>query len=101
MKRIEYSIEKNQDVIKRHGVSFEEIIKAVKKGKVLANIEHPNQKKYPGQMLLVVEITNYAYGVPYVEDEIKQFFKTLFPSRKLTRKYLQKGKRSTHEKETL
>ena len=30
----------------------------------------------------------YVYLVPFVEDEKEVFFKTLFPSRKATKKYL-------------
>jgi len=33
-------------------------------------------------------MNNYAYLVPFVEDEEKHFLKTIYPSRKMTRKYL-------------
>jgi hypothetical protein len=29
--------------------------------------------------------------VPFVEDEIKYFLKTIIPSRKMTKKYIKKG----------
>lgn len=41
-------------------------------------------------MLAVIEINNYAYVVPYVEKEGKIFLKTIFPSRKYTKRYLRK-----------
>lgn len=80
--------EKNGALIDERGISFEGIVDAIKEGKLLDNIEHPNQKKYPGQRLYIVEIDNYAYIIPFVEDEEKIFFKTIIPSRKATKKYL-------------
>ena len=37
---------------------------------------------------MVIEINNYAYLVPYVEDENEIFLKTIIPSRKATEIYL-------------
>ena len=49
---------------------------------------HPNQQKYAGQRIMVIGIDNYAYLVPYVEDEGELFLKTIIPSRRATEKYL-------------
>ena len=38
--------------------------------------------------MLVVKIKDYAYLVPFVEDEETKFLKTIIPSRKATREYL-------------
>ena len=38
--------------------------------------------------MLVVKIKDYAYLVPFVEDENGKFLITLIPSRKATREYL-------------
>jgi hypothetical protein len=54
----------------------------------LDDIEHPNQEKYPNQFVFVIEINNYVYLVPYVENESETFLKTIIPSRKFTKKYL-------------
>jgi len=48
--------------------------------------DHPNLKRYPGQKVSVVLIENYAYLVPFNENEI--FLKTIIPSRKATRIYV-------------
>lgn len=72
-------------------VSFEDVLIAIENGRVLDDIEHPNKKQYPNQRMLVIEIENYAYYVPYLEDEKKIFLKTIFPSRKATKKYLYGG----------
>jgi len=69
-------------------VSFEDVLIAIESGRVLDDIEHPNKKRYPNQRILVIEIENYAYYVPYLEDEKKIFLKTIFPSRRATKKYL-------------
>jgi len=29
---------------------------------------HPNQKDYPGQRIMVINIANYAYLIPYVGE---------------------------------
>ena len=79
---------KNKILIKERGISFEDIKVTVETGGVLDAYNHPNQERYPGQKIMVVEIDNYAYLVPYVRDEEKIFLKTVIPSRKATKKYL-------------
>jgi len=67
----------------------------IEKGEVLDLLEHPNQERYPGQRIFMVEIDGYAYLVPFVETEKEVFLKTVIPSRKATRKYL--GRRKNDE----
>jgi len=55
-------------------------------------VEHPNQEKYPDQKVAVINIDDYVYLVPYVEDEEGIFLKTIIPSRKATEKYLGRRK---------
>ena len=49
---------------------------------------HPNQSQYPNQRLLVVQIQDYAYIVPYIQTGSELFLKTIIPSRKATKQYL-------------
>jgi hypothetical protein len=51
-------------------------------------VQHPNQEKYKGQKIFIINIDNYAYLVPFVESEQEIFLKTTIPSRKATKKYL-------------
>lgn len=51
-------------------------------------MEHPNQEKYKGQKIFIINIDQYAYLVPFVENEQEIFLKTIIPSRKATKKYL-------------
>lgn len=88
MKYLDWDEEKNQTLKKERDVSFEDVIIAIELGGVLDIIEHPNPKKYPNQKVLVINIGNYVYLVPFVEDNEKYFLKTIFPSRKMTKKYL-------------
>ena len=88
MEHYKWNKEKNEKLKTERGVSFEQIAMHIERGDVLDIVEHLNQKKYPNQQLLVVEINNYAYLIPFVEDENGKFLKTIIPSRKATRDYL-------------
>ncbi len=71
MKPYDWSTTKN-DVLKiERGICFDDVVVAAHEGRILKVTDHPKQKKYPGQMIMIVEINNYAYVVPYVEDKEK------------------------------
>ena len=89
MKQILWDSEKNATLRRDRAVCFEDVLFALERGDLLDRLVHPNQAKYPGQQLLIVKITDYAYIVPYVETDEYLFLKTIIPSRKATRKYLQ------------
>lgn len=91
VKYIAWDYEKNEKLKQERGVSFEEVVDAIFEGRILGIIDHPNQKKYPGQKMYLLQIEDYAYIVPYVEDDEKLFFKTVFASRKYTRDFIEKG----------
>jgi len=88
-KTIRYSLEKNELLKKQRDVSFEDIILALESGKLLDDIEHPNNGKYPNQniFIILIEIKNYVYLVPYIEDNISIFLKTIIPSRQMNKRY--------------
>lgn len=91
MKSFRWSPEKNGIVKAERGISFESIVVAIEAGGLLDILAHPNQAKYPRQRVLVVACDNYAYLVPFVEEEDYFFLKTVIPSRKATRDYLNQG----------
>ena len=64
----------------------------IERNDILQVYEHPNQKRYPNQQILVVKVENYAYLVPFVENDEGRFLKTIIPSRKATRVYLKELK---------
>jgi uncharacterized DUF497 family protein len=91
MKSFRWNAEKNEALASERGVSFESIVVAIESGGLLDILAHPNQAKYPKQRILVVACDNYAYLVPFVEEEDYLFLKTVIPSRKATRDYLNQG----------
>ena len=64
---------------------------AIEAGGLLDILTHPNQARYPRQRILIVAADSYAYLVPFVEEEDCLFLKTIIPSRKATRDYLNEG----------
>ena len=88
MKPFDWDNKKSGSLEKERGICFEDIVIKIEEGFLLDNIEHPNKIKYPDQMMFVVNVDGYAYGVPYIEDENVIHLITIFPSRKLTKNYL-------------
>ncbi len=85
MKLIKWNEEKNIKLKLIRGISFEDVEEAIL-NKNFHRIEiHPDQEKYPDQKKLFVEIDNYIYVVPFIENEDEIFFKTIYPSRKDTK----------------
>ena len=85
----EFSPEKNQGLIETRQVSFEDVVVALDHGKLLDVIAHPNKSKYPHQQIYILDLNGYVYLVPFVRKNTQTIFlKTIFPSRKLTKKYL-------------
>lgn len=78
---------KNQVLIRERGISFERIVFEISCGNELVVLEHPNQEKYPGQKISMVQVDSYVYAVPFVETDTEIFLKTIIPSRKATRQY--------------
>lgn len=90
MKYFDWDENKNEQLKEERNVSFEEVILAISNNQLLDVLVHPNKEKYPNQRIFVIELLGYAYIVPFVEDEETYFLKTIYPSRKATKKYLKK-----------
>lgn len=91
MKYHDWDDEKNHQLKKERGISFEDILISIEEGKILDIIEHPNKKRYPNQKIFIVAVNEYVYLVPFVENDEKYFLKTIIPSRKMTKRYLKRG----------
>ena len=88
MKYLNWNSEKNEILKRERGITFEEIAFLIESGQIIGiekNHRRANQKIY------VLEIENYAFIVPFVENDKEIFLKTAFPSRKYTKKYGLKG----------
>lgn len=92
MKKINWNADKNSLLKKTRNISFEDVVFCLENGDVLDKLQHPNKDKYPNQQLFVVEIDGYAYLVPFVENDVEIFLKTIIPNRQATKKYLLGGK---------
>ena len=92
MQYFEWNVEKNERLKIERNVSFEEIVVAIENRHVVDIVQHPNKELYPNQLIFYINIRDYIYAVPFVDDNDKIFLKTIFPDRKATKKYL-KGKR--------
>ena len=77
---------KNAWLIQERGISFEQIIALIEGGKLIQVLEHPDKERYPGQLLYEVDVDGYVHVVPVVRESRTLFLKTIYPSRKATRK---------------
>jgi len=74
--------DKNEELIKERGISFEVVSYLIENKEILDLIKHPNQQ------IFIISYNKYAYLVPFVETKDQIFLKTIIPSRKATRKYM-------------
>jgi hypothetical protein len=87
MKSINWNTEKSVVLKESRGICFEDVVFYIERGDILDDYLHPNQQAYPGQRIMVIGVANYAYLVPYIENEEELFLKTIIPSRKATQRY--------------
>jgi hypothetical protein len=90
MKKIVWNAEKAFSLLNntaRGNVTFEDCVVALEAGKLLDVAPNPSSN-HRGQRMFVLNIRNYAYCVPFVENDAEIFLKTIFPSRKYTALYL-------------
>ena len=84
----DWNEEKNRRLVEQRGISFERVVVAIEQGGLVDVLDHPNQERYGGQMIYVVDIDEYLYLVPFVIGaDGTRFLKTIIPSRKATRNY--------------
>lgn len=87
---IDWNPAKNAELKLRHGYGFEDVLVAISEGGLLENRTHPNLGRYGHQQQMIVQMGGYAWVVPYVTDGRSMFLKTMFPSRKATKTYLER-----------
>ena len=89
MKYFAWNADKNEQLIIERGISFERALYHIENNGILDVVSHPNVTKYPDQKMFILNINKYAYIVPFVENKDEIFLKTIIPSRKATKKYLE------------
>jgi len=90
MLRYQWDPAKNAWLLRYRGISFDQIVWHIAEGH-LVDVLISDKEKYKGQKQFVVDVQDYAYLVPFVEEAETIVLKTIIPSRKLTRQYLRKG----------
>lgn len=78
--QFEWAPLKNERLKKARNVSFEEILSA----KLIGIESHPSDLS---QKRMIFELRNYIWIVPFVKVGDKFFLKTIYPSRKYTKRY--------------
>ncbi|MBF0275063.1 MAG: toxin [Nitrospinae bacterium] len=82
MKKLVWNVLKSEKLKKERGASFDDVLN---KGKLIAIQEH---KKRENQKVMLFEYKSYIWLVPFVINKKGDIFlKTLYPSRKFTKKY--------------
>jgi len=92
MPDILWNKEKNELLKKTRQISFEQIARAIAQKKIADILPHPKQNKYKNQKIMLINIKNYIYVVPFIEKGNQLFLKTIYANRKYTKKYLKKEK---------
>jgi uncharacterized DUF497 family protein len=85
MKIVRWDDEKNALLIQKRNISFEQILYEIANNRIIDIVNHPNREKYSNQQIMIFNIKNYIYCVPFVENETEIFLKTIYPNRKLTK----------------
>ena len=88
MKYFTWDDAKNEKLKAERAIGFEEIVFLIDRGNLLDVLEHPNQEKYRGHRIFVVQREDYVYLAAFVEDNRLVFLKTIILSRKATKEYL-------------
>ena len=78
--------QKNAWLIRERGISFEQVIVLIESSKLIQVLEHPNKERYSNQLLYEVDVDGYVHVVPVIRERRILFLKTIYPSRKATRK---------------
>ena len=87
-KRLNWNPEKNLILKTERNITFETVAVKIINGDIIDDIYHPNKDKYLNQRIFVIDINDYIYLVPYIENEEEIYLKTIYPSRKFTKIYL-------------
>ncbi|MEY3182844.1 MAG: hypothetical protein RLZ35_829 [Pseudomonadota bacterium] len=96
-----YNPEKNALLLRERGIGFDQIIEEIENGKLLQITYHHNQTLYPKQKIFHVQCLDKVYLVPYiVESDGSIFLKTVYPSRKATKKLLTISKEGHNESQS-
>jgi len=88
--RFVWNEDKNKVLKQQRNISFEQIVLSIENKQIADVIEHPSKEKYKGQIYIMVNYDEYIYVVPAIISNSGEecHLKTIYPSRKYTRKYI-------------
>lgn len=96
--RYDFSPEKDKLLKRERGLGFEDVIALIEGGQAFLATRNSNPK-YPHQFIFEVEIGGYIHIVPFVVDGTCAYLKTVYPSRKATKRRRRKnGKEKLDER---
>ncbi|PHS24795.1 MAG: toxin [Methylophaga sp.] len=81
-----WSDEKNILLKEERNICFEDVVTAIKNNKLLDIIKNKSENHHD-QYCLIIDISSSAYIVPFVHENNIFFLKTMYKSRKQTKKY--------------
>jgi len=91
--RYEWDPDKNEWLKENRKISFEQVIFHLSEGNVWKIADRFDKGKYPRQKIYFVIVEDYIYLVPYVVEKEYIFLKTVIPSRRATKGYLNEKRR--------
>jgi len=83
----DWNDDKNTLLKENRNICFEDVVTSIQEDKLLDIVKNQSAN-HQSQYCLIVEIMNYAYIVPFVKEGETFFLKTIYPSRKQTKKYI-------------
>jgi len=88
--RFVWNEDKNEVLKQQRNISFEQVVLSIENKQIVDVIEHPNEEKYKGQIYIMVNYDEYIYVVPAIISNLGEecHLKTIYPSRKYTKKYI-------------
>ncbi|MEA3456481.1 MAG: toxin [Campylobacterota bacterium] len=89
MEKLEFdwNDEKNKLLKDQRSVCFEDVVTTMQDNRLLDIVKN-SSINHPNQYCLIINILDYAYVVPFIRNESIFFLKTIYKSRKETKKYL-------------
>jgi uncharacterized DUF497 family protein len=78
---------KNEEIIEKHGISFDEIVSLVARGRLIKTVLNPSAN-HKGQLVMLVRKGKAVYMVPFENRGPTHWLITAFYSEVLTNKYL-------------
>lgn len=85
----EWNDYKNEILKSERSITFEDVVLAINNW-FLLDVVNNQSSNHKWQLCFVVNINNYAYVIPFINEWNKVFLKTIFPDRRYTKIYFDK-----------